>query len=61
MADVLDAEQPDLAVLTGDVIDGKHSGTRLPPGICRCAACGRGIAWAAVFGNRRRGSMTTPS
>jgi predicted MPP superfamily phosphohydrolase len=60
MADVLDAEQPDLAVLTGDVIDGKHS--RDPAAAWRYAVAplvGRGIPWAAVFGNHDdEGTMT---
>ncbi len=60
MADVLDAEQPDLAVLTGDVIDGKHS--RDPAAAWRYAVAPlveRGIPWAAVFGNHDdEGGMT---
>ncbi len=52
MAAILDAEQPDLVVLTGDVIDGSH---------CRDGAAAwrqavtpmveRTVPWAAVFGN----------
>ena len=52
MAAILEAEQPDLAVLTGDVIDGKHS--QDPAAACRLATAPlveRGIPRAAVFGN----------
>jgi len=52
MAEVLEAERPDLAVLTGDVIDGKHS--QDPAAAWRLATrplVEHGIPWAAVFGN----------
>ena len=52
MAAVLDAEQPDLVVLTGDVIDGGHCAG--PAAAWRSAVdpiVARGLPWAAVFGN----------
>ena len=52
MAAVLDAEQPDLVVLTGDVIDGGRCTD--PAASWRRAVTpvtGRGLPWAAVFGN----------
>ena len=52
MAEALEAERPDLAVLTGDVLDGKHS--RDPAAAWRLATrplVEQGIPWAAVFGN----------
>lgn len=52
MAEALEAEKPDLAVLTGDVIDGKHC--QDPAAAWRFATrplVERGIPWAAVFGN----------
>ncbi|MBW3624001.1 MAG: metallophosphoesterase family protein [Armatimonadetes bacterium] len=65
MERVLDAEQPDLVALTGDVIAG--GGCRDPAGSWRQAVAPmeeRGIRWAAVFGNHddegslnRRGLM----
>jgi hypothetical protein len=52
MERVLDVERPDLAVLTGDVIDGARAGD---PVAAWAAAAGpivsRGLPWAAVFGN----------
>lgn len=49
---VLDAEQPDLVIFTGDVIDGKHC---VDPADSWLRAvmpvASRGIPWAAVFGN----------
>lgn len=52
MAAVLDAEQPDLVVITGDLIDGKQS--QDPAASVRRALApvmDRGLPWAAVFGN----------
>jgi hypothetical protein len=52
MERVLDAEQPDLVMLTGDVIDGKR--TTNPAALWSRAVApivARGLAWAAVFGN----------
>ena len=52
ISQVLDAEQPDLVVLTGDVISGK--GVRDPAAAWRFAVepiVERGILWASVFGN----------
>jgi len=52
MATVLDAERPDLVVLTGDVIEGSRSAD--PAAAWRQAVESiesRGIPWAAVFGN----------
>jgi hypothetical protein len=49
---VLDAEGPDLVVLTGDIVEGSLS--RDPADACRQAVApieARGIPWAAVFGN----------
>src|SRR5204862_5405062 len=49
---VLDAEQPDLVVLTGDIIDGK--GCPDPAESWRQALAPiivRGLPWSAVFGN----------
>lgn len=52
MERVLDAEQPDLVLLTGDLIEG--SGARDPAGSCRAVIAPmetRGIPWAAILGN----------
>src|SRR5688572_3509865 len=52
MEAVLAAEQPDLAVLTGDVLEGKRC--RNPAASWREAVGPleeRGVPWAAVFGN----------
>lgn len=52
MAQVLDAEQPDLAILTGDIIAGRSCSN--PRESFRQAVTpleDRGIPWAAVFGN----------
>ncbi len=52
MEHVVDAEQPDLVLLTGDLIEG--SGARDPAGSCRAVSApmeARGIPWAAVLGN----------
>ena len=52
MAQVLDAEQPDLVVLTGDVIDGANCHD--PAAAWRNAVAPiveRALPWAAVFGN----------
>ncbi len=52
MEAVLDAEQPDLVMLTGDVIDGNRSAD--PAAVWQRAVVpmvARGLAWAAVFGN----------
>ncbi len=52
MAEVLDAEQPDLVVLTGDVISGKKS--KDPAASWQIAVAPiieRELPWAAVFGN----------
>jgi hypothetical protein len=49
---VLDAETPDLVVLTGDIIEGSQA--RDPAEACRQAVApveARGLPWAAVFGN----------
>jgi hypothetical protein len=52
MAAVLDAEQPDLVVFTGDMIDGRPSRDPLAA-VQRAIApvAARGLPWAAVFGN----------
>lgn len=52
MAAVLDAEQPDLVVYTGDMVEGRPSAD--PAAAVRLALApvvGRGLPWAAVFGN----------
>ncbi len=52
MERVMDAEQPDLVLLTGDLIEG--SGARDPAGSCRAVIApmeARGIPWAAMLGN----------
>src|SRR5262245_35510295 len=52
MAQVLAAEQPDLVVLTGDVIDGGRCPD--PAAAWRMAVSpivAKGLPWAAVFGN----------
>lgn len=52
MAEVLDAEQPDLVALTGDVIDGGHA--QDPAASWRRAVApivDRSLPWAAVYGN----------
>ena len=52
MAQVLDAEQPDLVMLTGDVIDGGRAPD--PASAWRLAVSpivARGLPWAAIFGN----------
>jgi len=52
MERILDAEHPDLVLLTGDLIEG--SGARDPAGSCRAVIApmeARGIPWAAVLGN----------
>lgn len=52
MADILDAERPDLVVLTGDVIDGGHA--QDPAAAWQRAVSPvveRSLPWAAVFGN----------
>ena len=52
MEQVLEAEQPDLVLHTGDVIEGR--GARDPAQAWRAAVApleARGIPWAAVFGN----------
>jgi 3',5'-cyclic AMP phosphodiesterase CpdA len=49
---VLEAETPDLVVLTGDIVEG--SAARDPAEACRQAVApveARGLPWAAVFGN----------
>jgi 3',5'-cyclic AMP phosphodiesterase CpdA len=49
---VLDAEKPDLVVLTGDIVEG--SAAHDPAEACRQAVApieARGLPWAAVFGN----------
>lgn len=56
MEAVLDAEEPDLVVLTGDVIDGSHC--REPASSWREAVTPiveRQLPWAAVFGNHDDG------
>jgi hypothetical protein len=52
MEAVLDAEQPDLVVFTGDQIDGKYC-VDPAASLHRAFApvLARGLAWAAVFGN----------
>jgi hypothetical protein len=52
MAELLDAEQPDLVMLTGDVIDGGRCPD--PAAAWQLALSpivARGLPWAAVFGN----------
>lgn len=52
MSQVLDAEQPDLVIFTGDVIGGENA--RDPASAWRMAAAPlveRGLPWCAVFGN----------
>lgn len=52
MAQVLEAEQPDLVVLTGDVIDGSRCPD--PAAAWRLAVSpivAKGLPWAAVYGN----------
>ena len=52
MAEALDAEQPDLVTLTGDVIDGKHCDD--PAASWQRAVAPiveRSLPWAAVYGN----------
>ena len=52
MAQVLDLEQPDLVILTGDVLGGQ--GTRDPSAAWQMAAApmvARELPWCAVFGN----------
>ncbi len=52
IAAILDAEQPDLVVFTGDMIDGKRC--QDPEASVRLATApvvARGLPWAAVFGN----------
>lgn len=60
MAAVLDAEQPDLVLLTGDVIDGGHCTD--PAASWRRAVepiVSRRLPWAAVYGNHDdEGSLT---
>ncbi len=49
---VLDAERPDLAVLTGDIVEGSEAAD--PGEACRqvvAALESRAVPWAAVFGN----------
>ena len=47
-------EQPDLAVLTGDVIDGKHSRTGCPPGAYAVAPLWNGHSVGLRFRQPRR-------
>jgi hypothetical protein len=52
MSQVLDAEQPDLVIFTGDVIGGENA--RDPASAWHMAAAplvDRGLPWCAVFGN----------
>ena len=52
MAQVLEAERPDLVILTGDVLGGQ--GAADPPTAWHMAAApmvARGLPWCAVFGN----------
>jgi hypothetical protein len=52
MTAVLDAEQPDLVIVTGDLLDGKK--TQDPAAAIHTAlapVAARGLPWAVVFGN----------
>lgn len=51
MAAVLDAERPDLVVLTGDVIEGERADPRAAVALAAEPLEARGVPWAAVFGN----------
>src|SRR5271168_3274715 len=52
MSDVLDAERPNLVVLTGDVIDGSFCQNPIQSFANAVRPIvDRGLRWAAVFGN----------
>jgi hypothetical protein len=52
MGRVLDAERPDLVVLTGDVLDGARAADAAAAwGDAVAPITARGLPWAAVFGN----------